>query len=76
MFAVDVSTAGDFQAGAPRLLFKGPYWRTTPLRSYDVTPDGQFIMSRPHSPPDEPVTGLEVVLGWAGTLTQQVPVGK
>jgi hypothetical protein len=74
MFTVDVSTAGGFQASAPRLLFKGPYWITTPLRSYDVTPDGQFIMSRRQSPPDEPVTGLHVILGWAGTLTQRVGV--
>ncbi len=76
MFAVDVSTAGGFQASAPRLLFTGRYSSTTPLRSYDVTPDGQFIMSLRHAPPDEPVTRLNVVLGWAETLKNQVPGGK
>jgi hypothetical protein len=76
MFAVDVSTAGDFQASTPRLLFRGPYIGSTPLRSYDVTPEGQFIMSRRHNPPDQPVTGLHVILGWAGTLKPRVPVEK
>lgn len=73
MFAADVSTAGDFQASAPRLLFEGRYWSTEPLRSYDVTPDGQFIMSRRDNPPDQPVTRLNVVLGWAETLKDRVP---
>ncbi len=76
MMAVDVSTTGDFKAGAPRLLFEGPYGGTTPLRSYDVTADGQFIMSRQQRPPDQPVTRLNVVLGWAETLSARVPVKK
>jgi hypothetical protein len=76
MMAVDVSTTGDFKASNPRLLFEGPYGRTTPLRSYDVTPDGQFIMRRSQPPPDQPVTTLNVVLGWAEELKRRVPTGK
>ena len=76
MMTVDVSTTGDFKAGVPRLLFEGPYLGSTPLRSYDVTADGQFIMSREQRPPDQPVTRLNVVLGWAETLSARAPVQK
>ena len=76
MMAVDVSTAADFKAGVPHLLFEGPYNVTRPLRSYDVTADGQFIMSRQQLPPDQPVTRLTVVLGWAETLKARVPAAK
>jgi Tol biopolymer transport system component len=76
LMAVDVSTTGDFKKGVPRQLFEGPYAVTNPLRSYDVTADGQFIMSRRQLPPDEPVTTLNVVLGWAEELKAKVPAGK
>jgi hypothetical protein len=76
MMSVEVSTGGDFKASAPRVLFEGPYRDTNPLRSYDVTADGQFIMSRRHPPPDQPVTTLQVVLGWAEELLAKVPRGK
>jgi len=76
MMAVEVSTDGDFKAGAPRVLFEGPYGTSIPLRSYDVTADGQFIMTRRQAPPDEPVTTLHVVLGWAEELKAKVPSGR
>lgn len=72
MMAVDVSTAGDFKAGAPHRLFEGPYVSTTPTRTYDVTPDGKFILNRDQAPPNEPVTKLTVVLGWALELNRRV----
>jgi Tol biopolymer transport system component len=77
MMAVEVSTDGDVKASVPRVLFDGPYFTTTPLRSYDVTADGQFIMTRPQNPLDEqPVTALHVVLGWAEELKTKVPAEK
>ena len=54
MFAADVSTTGDFKYSVPRQLFEGPYLSTAPLRSYDVTADGQFIMVRQQPPPTSP----------------------
>jgi hypothetical protein len=72
--AVDVSTVGGFKAGAPHLLFEGPYASTSQSRSYDVTTDGRFIMSRRQAPPDEPITKLIVVLGWAQELNRRVAV--
>jgi len=71
---VDVSTTGEFKAGAPRVLFEGPYQASVPVRSFDVTPDGQFIMVRTQDPPDQPVTRVNVVLGWAEELKRRVPV--
>ena len=74
MIAVDVSTDGNFKAGSPHARFEaGPYSRSTPLRSYDVTSDGQFIMSRRQTPPDQPVTKLNIVFGWADELKRLVP---
>jgi Tol biopolymer transport system component len=74
MMAVDVSLTGEFRAGKPHLLFDAsPYGGSIPLRSYDVTPDGQFVMSHRQQPPDEPITRLNVVLGWANELKRRVP---
>jgi hypothetical protein len=59
--AANVSTAGE--ASGHRVLFEGPYV-TTGLRSYGVTPDGEFIMKKyEENPPDQRVTRLNVVLG-------------
>ena len=45
VMAVDVDTRGVFRSGIPRELFSGPYdLRTPPVRNYDVSPDGRFIM--------------------------------
>jgi serine/threonine protein kinase len=74
MMAVDVSTIGDFKTGPRHVLFEGPYGSTIPVRSYDVAADGRFIMSRNEAPPDEPITRLTVVLGWAQELTRRVAV--
>ncbi len=74
MIAVEISNAGGFRAGAPHVLFDGPYTGSTPLRSYDVTSDGQFIMVRQDGPPsDQRVTQLNVVLGWGEELRRRVP---
>jgi Tol biopolymer transport system component len=74
MMSVDLSTNSGFKAGTPQQLFDATsYPATNPLRSYDVTADGQFIMSRLHNPPDQPVTKLNVVLGWANELKRRVP---
>jgi serine/threonine-protein kinase len=75
MMAVDLSLSGEFGAGKPHLLFDATaYPVSTPLRSYDVTPEGQFIMSRRIEGPDQSVTKLNIVLGWANELKRHVPV--
>lgn len=76
MMAVDIAATDGFRAGAPRQLFEGAYTSSTPLRSYDVTPDGQFIMAKQGTPPDQRVTKLNVVLGWAEELKRRVPISS
>jgi eukaryotic-like serine/threonine-protein kinase len=72
--AVETSNAGGFRVGTPHVLFAGPYSGSTPLRSYDLTSDGQFIMVRQEgNPPDQKVTQLNVVLGWGQELKRRIP---
>jgi Tol biopolymer transport system component len=74
MMAVDLSICGEnIKAGDPRLVLEGPFPATSPNRSYDVTSDGRFIINRLQEPPYEPVTKLNVVLGWAEELKRRVP---
>ena len=70
MVAVDVATQAGFQHGKPRALFEGRFRlddQKDPVRSYDVTPDGQrFLMIRDEK---EPVTSqLNVVVNWFNDL--------
>ena len=66
VMAVSVE-GGDFRAGAPQLLFDGPYQAdTTGHASYDVSPDGQkFLMIRNQ---EGGLTELRVVLNFAEEL--------
>ena len=58
-------------------LFKGPYTLagpTSPMRSYDLTPDDQqFLMVRPHAA-SAPRADIHVVLNWMDELKRLVPV--
>jgi serine/threonine protein kinase/Tol biopolymer transport system component len=66
-----------FKHGPARQLFEGDYVSTSPVRSYDVTPDSQhFIMLRYVPPPDQRVTRLTVVLNWFDELRRRAPVSK
>ena len=72
--AVDITPGESFKSGAPHVLFEGIWTVTTPLRSYDVMPDGQhFIMERPEYIPDQKVTKLNVVLNWFDELRKRAP---
>jgi len=45
MMEADVDARGVFRSGAPRALFSGPYdVRTPPVRNYDMSADGRFVM--------------------------------
>jgi Tol biopolymer transport system component len=70
---VDVKAAAEFSATPPRLLFTGPYVNV-PGPSYDVGPDGRFVLIE--GPPEAPVTHLNVVLNWFDELNRLVPRTK
>jgi eukaryotic-like serine/threonine-protein kinase len=77
MMAVDFAVGGAFQAGTPHVLFEGQHAATIPVRSYDVTPDGQhFIMLRIEKRPEEHVTKLNLVLHWSEELKRRAPANK
>jgi serine/threonine-protein kinase len=74
MMAVDIAPGVSFKAGPPHLLFEGTWGNTTPLRDYDIAPDGQhFIMARGDEVPDQKVTRLNVVLNWFDELKKRAP---
>ncbi len=74
MMAVDIDTSHGLTAGAPRLLFEGPYTSTGPLPAYDVSDDGRFIMMKVVKETERvPVTQIEVVLNWTEQLKRLVP---
>jgi serine/threonine-protein kinase len=74
MWAVDITTEPSFSAGKPRKLFRGDYRGTSPVRNYDVAPDGQtFLMIKGDFELEEPVTLLHVTLNWFEELKRLAP---
>jgi serine/threonine-protein kinase len=72
MMAVTVHENGEFTADRPRLLFEGLFHYTaTPSRTYDVAPDGRFLMV---AEPEAAYAArqINVVLNWAGQPAQSL----
>ncbi len=77
MLAVDVSLDPTFKAGKPRLLFEGEYQAGTPLRNFDVAPDGRrFLMTRNIERPRAPLTQMIVVLNWFEELKRRAAAAR
>jgi Tol biopolymer transport system component len=70
MMAVAVTTDATFSATKPQLLFEAKA-RSGSLLSYDVTPDGEFLMIEPGES-DTPPTQINVVLNWLQEVRQRV----
>jgi serine/threonine-protein kinase len=68
---VPVSTEPEFIAGTPRVLFEGPF-NNVPYLSYDVAPDGRFLVLDPEYD-DSEVRELHVVTNWFEELKRLVP---
>jgi len=77
LMVVDTALQPDFRAGSPRVLFEFQGAGTTPLRDYDVSPDGQRFLI-PGLPTVRPVqvTQLNLVLNWFEELKQLAPGDK
>jgi serine/threonine-protein kinase len=78
VWAVDVRTDGGFSTSKPRLLYeKAGYSRGSPIRSYDLCPDGQrFLMVKLEQREPTPVTEMTLVQNWFEELERLVPAGK
>ena len=75
MMAVDLDTSDSFNAGVPHTLFtlkEGMGIGSSPVRSYDVYPDGRHFITRlSELRPGPPVTGLHVVFNWFAELQRR-----
>jgi hypothetical protein len=73
MMALAVRSGPHPDFGRPSVLFTGSYHdNLAPSRSYDVAPDGSFLMiTEPTG--DELPREIRVVLGWTRELESQVP---
>jgi Tol biopolymer transport system component len=77
MMAVEVTTEGTFSAGAPRILFEGPYVPTpVTFPNYDVSPDGQRFLMLKAGEQGQTATQINVVQNWFEELKQRVPAGN
>ena len=76
VWVVDVKTDGGFATSRPRVLFeRAGYLQGTPIRSYDLSPDGRrFLMVKTEQRKPTPVTEMILVMNWTDELKQRVPV--
>jgi serine/threonine-protein kinase len=83
-YAVQLDVDGDrLTPGQPEMLFEGAYLRNTPIRGYDVAPDGRFLLIKN---PDEASlsaaieelfpTRIQVVQNWFAELREKMPEGE
>lgn len=64
-------------AGPPARLFEGSYYfggGGAAGRTYDVAPDGRFLMIKPAGTPEQAATSVIVVQNWFEELKRLVPV--
>ena len=78
LMAVDVTPGDEFQAGRPTSLIDRFSGSMSPVRSYDIFPDGSFVTrTLVGSPPVDPerlrATELHVILNWTEELKERVP---
>jgi serine/threonine protein kinase/Tol biopolymer transport system component len=76
-FTAAVTSVSPFRVDTPRLLFETKafeYDSTGPIRSWEVSPDGQrFLLLRFAPSTDKPVTSFHVVLNWIEELKRRAP---
>jgi serine/threonine-protein kinase len=78
VWVVDIRTDQGFRAGKPRMLFENEaYFEGTPIRTFDVSPDGQrFLMEKMDEMTSKPVTEMTLVQYWFEELRRLVPAGR
>ena len=76
MMAVPVETDPTFSVlGDAEVLFDRAYFMFASRRTYDVAPDGRFLMLKESSgePDRETGTRIDVVLNWTKALNTPAP---
>ena len=75
MMVVDVSTDDRFVPETPRELFRGSFQHSRQTRTYDVAPDGRFLMvERDSSSLASRAASLVFIEHWVEELKARVPV--
>ena len=69
--AVAVAVAPTLRVDAPRELFRGRFQRGF-MRTYDVAPDGRFLMVEVGDTPNPMHTSVRIVLNWFDELERLV----
>jgi len=72
MVAVTIETSPSLRIGRPQVLFKNRYVGSVFGASYDVAPDGRFLMIKPSDDETTP-RPIYVVQGWFEELKRRVP---
>ncbi len=71
----DVNLGPTFTRSRPRMLFEGRHGWATPLRNYDVSPDGdRFVMPTRVEREGELARRIHIVLNWFEELKELAPV--
>jgi len=72
--SVDVDTRSGFSASLPRELFSGGFAVGFPIRTWDVTPDGErFLVIQPgDSTSSPPKNEIHVILNWFEELRANI----
>jgi Tol biopolymer transport system component len=74
IMAVSVDTESELKVLDSKILFKGNYLYCLNCQTYDVAPDGRFLMIQD---PLEPATPrINVILNWAEELKRLAPLEK
>jgi serine/threonine protein kinase/Tol biopolymer transport system component len=72
-----VTSVSPFRVDTPHVLFENKtfeYDQTVPIRSWNVSPDGQrFLLLRFAPATDKPVTSMHLVLNWTEELKRRAP---
>jgi Tol biopolymer transport system component len=77
VWAVDVETQGGVRTSKPRLLFDRPGYKTSnPIRCWDVSRDGRFLMVKLDESTPGPVTELTLVQNWFQELERLLPQAR
>ena len=70
MMAVQVETGQQLRISPPRVLFESSYILPVPRPSYDVGPDGRFLIIEYQ----RQGTQINVILNWFEELKRLVPI--
>jgi serine/threonine-protein kinase len=74
MVAVTIETEPELKVTGYKELFDWKYLSCGICQTYDVAPDGRFLMIR--DPEGPPIQRINVVLNWFDELNRLVPTGK